>query len=89
MKIVLQAESERGWALLITILVMLVVSTIGSALVIGGMTDLTVSDSYRSQTIAFHAADYGIEQAKIDFSTNSAIISFLVPSSGYLPPGNG
>ena len=77
MRVVGLAESERGAALLIAVFVMLIVSTIGSALLVGGMTDLVVSDSYRSQMVAFHAADYGIEQAKIDFATNSADFTSL------------
>ena len=81
MKTVFQDESEGGWALLITILVMLIISTIGSALLVVGLTDLVVSDSYRSQTVAFHDADYGIEQAKIDFSANPADFSSLIDAS--------
>ena len=88
-KVVCPGDSERGWALLITILVMLVVSTIGSALLVGGMTDLTVSDSFRSQTVAFHSADYGIQQSHSDFATNPADFTSLIDlSTGFMQVQN-
>ena len=56
-----RARREEGVAILVTMIVMLVVSLLGAALVTLGQVDYDISAYHRSSTSARHLADSGIE----------------------------
>lgn len=53
--------SERGIGLVITLLILAIVSALGSTIIVGNMADLQISNNYSHRSTAFYAADSGIE----------------------------
>lgn len=52
---------ERGVVLILTILVMVLLSTLGLAFLSTAMTESTIASNYRNQAQAFYAAEAGLE----------------------------
>ena len=85
---------ESGSALLITVLVLLVVSILGTTVVTMGHTDYALSANYRSNITALNLADSGLQAAAADLDTlidgNLGLISSdeIVIDSGSGGPGS-
>ena len=62
----LSLSSERGAALMITLMVMLLVFVLGSALTTSMLTEVTSSANYRSRGEALWQADSGLERVAVD-----------------------
>jgi hypothetical protein len=61
--------NERGFALLITLMAMSLLSALGLALVLNTATDVLIADHFRAAREALYAADAGIEYAIADLET--------------------
>ncbi len=78
-------KNERGTALVITLLLLLLVTALGLAAVMMGITDVAVSGSYYKQKQAELTTDGGVELAESMIFANTT--SFLpgTPKTGFLP----
>ena len=78
-------NNDRGTALVITLLLLLLVTALGIAAVMMGITDLAVSGNYYKQKQAELTTDGGVELAEAMIFANST--SFLpgTPKTGFLP----
>ena len=56
-------RDDSGVALLVTVLILLVVSILGTAVVNLGSVDYTLSSNYRSSMVALNLADSGLNAA--------------------------
>jgi len=74
-------RGEEGFGLLASLLVMTVISVLGAALLTTGMSDLRISDNYRSAKEAFYAADSGVQQSLIDFVADNTWAPTMVDAS--------
>jgi hypothetical protein len=59
-------QGQSGAAMLMTLLVMLVVFALGSAMAVTMLTEITVSANYRSRGAALWQADSGLERVAVD-----------------------
>jgi hypothetical protein len=64
-------RSERGVALLATLLVLLIVSTLGASMLMVTSADIGASANYRGAKAAFYEADSGIQRSIMDLIANS------------------
>lgn len=71
-------RSDKGSALLVTLLVMALTLAMGAGLLTVGSADLEISDNFRSRASAYYAADGGIEQTLADLTTSTAWIAQMV-----------
>ena len=61
-----RVRSERGVALPLALLVLLLVSVVGFAVIGMGMTEVSVATNWRSYNTAFYAADAGLQKGLVD-----------------------
>ena len=79
-------KNERGTALVITLLLLLLVTALGIAAVMMGITDLAVSGSYLKQKRAELTTDGGVELAEAMIFANSTSFLSGPAKTGFLPP---
>ena len=60
-----RVSSESGMALPLALLVLLMVSVLGFALIGVGTTEVTVATNWRSYNTAFYAADAGLQKGLV------------------------
>ncbi len=78
---------EDGFGLLFALMAMAAVGLIGWSMMTNGMIDMTISDNFRSKSVAFYAADAGIEQSLVDLKVDDAWIDEIVnPATWELIP---
>src|SRR6266851_8894797 len=63
------ASSERGSALPLAMIVMLLCSILGFTLVAMGMTEMQISGSWKQYSAAFYAAESGIDSGVVALRT--------------------
>lgn len=78
-------DSERGVGLIIALLMLAVVSAIGSTIIAGNMADLQVSSNYGNRAVAFYAADTGIDVTLRDLRANPSWVAGLIDPSTWQP----
>ena len=66
----LSLHSQRGAAFLVTLMVMLIVFILGSALATNMLTEITVSGNFRSRGAALWQADSGLERVAVDMTAD-------------------
>src|SRR3989442_12232511 len=71
-------RAERGSALPLAMIVMLLCSILGFTLVAMGMTEMQISGSWKQYSAAFYAAEAGIESGVVALRT--------IPASAPTPP---
>ena len=70
-------QDQKGMGLIITILVMLMVSVLGAAVVTSMSADLGASANYQSLATAFYGAESGVEQTLVDFASDSSWVTAI------------
>ncbi len=78
-------KNERGTALVITLLLLLLVTALGIAAVMMGITDLAVSGNYHRQKQAELTTDGGVELAEAMIFNNSTSFLSGASTTGFLP----
>lgn len=68
-------KSERGVALLLVMVVLLLLSILGMTLLNSTTTDLQISGNYRNDVNAFYAADAGLEFAQVHALIYTSLVS--------------
>jgi hypothetical protein len=76
---------ERGVALVMTMLILLMLTFIGMATISTSSTELSLSANYRRSREAFHAASGAIEYALLD--TRNFVVPATGPGTPTLPGG--
>jgi hypothetical protein len=66
----LSFRSQAGAAFLVTLMVMLIVFVLGSALATNMLTEITVSGNFRSRGAALWQADSGLERVAVDLTAD-------------------
>ena len=99
MNVELAFRDERGVALIITLLTMMLLSALGLALTLTTSTEVRISSAYTSSAEVFYAADAAFERASQDLSqipdwnlalggvVRSSLVDGL-PGSRQLPDGS-
>ena len=73
--------SERGFAFLITVLVMAITMAMGLGLVMSGGTELDISGNYRNRATAYYAADSGLERTIVDLRASTSWIDEVIDTT--------
>lgn len=75
-------RDEKGIGLVISLLVLAIVSALGATVIAGNMADLQISTNYTNRSVAFYAADSGVESALRDLRSDSTwILTYLDPQT--------
>jgi len=64
-------NGERGIALIVSLLVMLMISALGTSMLVVATADIGASVNYRGAKEAFYEADSGIQRSMMDLVANS------------------
>lgn len=72
------SPGEQGVGLVITLLVLAIVSAIGTAILAGNMADLEISNNFGNRSVAFYAADSGVDVVVRDLTADPTWIMALV-----------
>lgn len=73
-----ETHSERGIGLIAVLLVLAVISAVASTMIAGNMAELQVSNNFSHRSIAFYAADSGLEAAIRDLRTDATWVTRMV-----------
>ncbi len=79
-------QDERGMGLIITILMMMMVSVVGAALLTSMSADLGASANYQSLSTAFYGAESGVELTLVDFAADAAWLSAVLDGADIKNP---
>jgi hypothetical protein len=71
-------RDQCGVGLVITMLILLIIGAIGSTMMITNVADLEISNNFSNRSVAFYAADSGLEATGLDLRQDSAWIAALV-----------
>lgn len=64
-------RSETGAALVMSLFMLLLITTMGMALLTLGMIELQISENWKQATVVFYAAEAGVEWAKVRAASES------------------
>jgi Tfp pilus assembly protein PilX len=81
-------NGQRGIALFMSLIVLLLLSVLAIALVYMATTDTTVNANYRNQQVLYFAAKAGIEEARdrlMSANPNTVLAPTCTPSASCLP----
>lgn len=78
-------RSESGMGLVIAILIMAIVSAIGSTIIAANMADLQISNNYSHRSTAFYAADSGIDVTISNLKGDPSWIPLLIDTTTWQP----
>ncbi len=79
-------QDERGMGLIITILMMMMVSVVGAALLTSMSADLGASANYQSLSTAFYGAESGVEQTLVDFAADTTWVEDVLDGASIENP---
>lgn len=80
---IIKAHSEQGIGLVAVLLVLAVISAVASTMIAGNMAELQVSNNFSHKSVAFYAADSGLDATIRDLRTDTAWIAQLVSPTTY------
>src|SRR5262245_1774776 len=78
------ARTERGSALVIALLVMVIMTLLGLAFVLAGQTESRIAVNQRNGQQALHLAESGVRMVKKWFDAPSGTSSYLVPTTSQM-----
>src|SRR5258707_6765393 len=81
-------SSERGVALIIALLVLLLITAVGMGMIIMANTETNVSANFRDEQTAYFAAKAGIEEVRDRMRSGAANSLNLSTTLGALRPGD-
>src|ERR1700730_8531818 len=74
--------NERGMALVLTLIALLIITSIGLTMAFSTDTETTINSNFRDEQTAYYAAKAGLEEARDRMQTTaSASISSNLPTS--------
>src|SRR5580704_8333441 len=75
-------QNERGMALILTLIALLIVTSIGLIMAYSTDTETTINGNYRDEQTAYYAAKAGLEEARDRMRANaSATINSSLPTA--------
>jgi PilX N-terminal len=77
-----QKQNERGMALILTLIALLIVTSIGLTMMYSTDTETTINGNYRDEQTAYYAAKAGLEEARDRMQTGATnTISVNLPTA--------
>src|SRR6201988_5054630 len=77
---------EAGFALLISIFILLLISVVAIALIVSSGTESALAGNYRSSTAVYYAALSGLEEVRSRLRANNPSSFNITNPTNFLPP---
>ena len=79
------AKEERGIGLVIVLLLMAMVAALGSGIIATNVSDLTISNNWGNRSVAFYAADSGVDVLVRDLRSDPSWLAALIDTTTWEP----